>query len=196
MVSFEIFRSIYSTNRRLSKVIFVLIQDVLVFISNWPCIRMIIIPLGNVEYENTKYEKFLHFKRLRVFLLVIQVQVESYSLDILEKRTRFYETVEVDVDSESKLLFLKLLRDWNRRNIWNQETNILLWRQHFIKFQRNSLKNWWLAVFSQTFKLSTLFSFLALLVVSVQSSSLISEKKVSDHLLLFPIVKIRRRTER
>ena len=72
---------------------------------------MIIIPLGNVEYENTKYEKFLHFKRLRVFLLVIQVQVESYSLDILEKRTRFYETVEVDVDSESKLLFLKLLRD-------------------------------------------------------------------------------------
>ena len=130
------------------------------------------------------------------FLLVIQVQVESYSLDILEKRTRFYETVEVDVDSESKLLFLKLLRDWNRRNIWNQQTNILLWRQHFIKFQRNSLKNWWLAVFSQTFKLSTLFSFLALLVVSVQSSSLISEKKVSDHLLLFPIVKIRRRTER
>ena len=72
---------------------------------------MIIIPLGNVEYESTKYEKFLHFKRLRVFLLVIQVQVESYSLDILEKRTRFYETVEVDVDSESKLLFLKLLRD-------------------------------------------------------------------------------------
>ena len=72
---------------------------------------MIIIPLGNVEYESTKYEKFLYFKRLRVFLLVIQVQVESYSLDILEKRTRFYETVEVDVDSESKLLFLKLLRD-------------------------------------------------------------------------------------
>ena len=131
------------------------------------------------------------------FLLVIQLQVESYSLDILEKRTRFYETAEVDVDSESKLLFLKLLRDWNRRNIWNQETNILLWRQHFIKFQRNSLKSWWLAVFfSQTFKLSTLFSFLALLVVSVQSSSLISEKKVSDHLLLFPIVKIHRRTER
>ena len=31
---FEIFRSIYSTNRRLSKVIFVLILDVLVFISN------------------------------------------------------------------------------------------------------------------------------------------------------------------
>ena len=43
--------------------------------------------------------------------MVIQVQVESYSLDILEKRTRFYETVEVDVGSESKLLFLKLLRD-------------------------------------------------------------------------------------
>ena len=157
---------------------------------------MIIIPLGNVEYGSTKYEKFLHFKRLRVFLLVIQVQVESYSLDILEKRTRFYETVEVDVGSESKLLFLKLLRDWNRRNIWNQETNILLWRQHFIKFQRNSLKIDDLLFFSQTFKLSTLFSFLALLVVSVQSSSLISEKKVSDHLLLFPIVKIRRRTER
>ena len=39
------------------------------------------------------------------FLLVIQLQVESYSLDILEKRTRFYETAEVDVDSESKLLF-------------------------------------------------------------------------------------------
>ena len=73
---------------------------------------MIIIPLGNVEWGNTKYEKFLNFKRLRVFfLLVIQLQVESYSLDILEKRTRFYETVEVDVDSESKLLFLKLLRD-------------------------------------------------------------------------------------
>ena len=43
--------------------------------------------------------------------MVIQLQVESYSLDILEKRTRFYETAEVDVDSESKLLFLKLLRD-------------------------------------------------------------------------------------
>ena len=53
-----------------------------------------------------------------------------------------------------------------------------------------------LLFFSQTFKLSTLFSFLALLVVSVKSSSLISEKKVSDHLLLFPIVKIHRRTER
>ena len=141
-------------------------------------------------------KSFYILKDWGFFLLVIQVQVESYSLDILEKRTRFYETVEVDVGSESKLLFLKLLRDWNRRNIWNQETNILLWRQHFIKFQRNSLKNWRLAVFSQTFKLSTLFSFLALLVVSVQSSSLISEKKVSDHLLLFPIVKIHRRTER
>ena len=34
MVSVEIFRSIYSTNRRLSKVIFVLILDVLMFISN------------------------------------------------------------------------------------------------------------------------------------------------------------------
>ena len=34
MVSVEIFRSIYSTNRRLSKVIFVLMLDVLVFISN------------------------------------------------------------------------------------------------------------------------------------------------------------------
>ena len=43
--------------------------------------------------------------------MVIQVQVENYSPDILEKRTRFYETVEVDVDSESKFLFLKLLRD-------------------------------------------------------------------------------------
>ena len=43
--------------------------------------------------------------------MVIQVQVESYSLDILEKRTRFYETAEVDAESESKLLFLKLLRD-------------------------------------------------------------------------------------
>ena len=42
---------------------------------------------------------------------MIQVQVESYSLDILEKRTRFYETAEVDVDSESKWFFLKLLRD-------------------------------------------------------------------------------------
>ena len=92
-------------------------------------------------------KSFYILKDWGFFLLVIQVQVESYSLDILEKRTRFYETVEVDVDSESKLLFLKLLRDWNRRNIWNQETNILLWRQHFIKFQRNSLKSWWLAVF-------------------------------------------------
>ena len=141
-------------------------------------------------------KSFYILKDWGFFLLVIQVQVESYSLDILEKRTRFYETVEVDVDSESKLLFLKLLRDWNRRNIWNQETNILLWRQHFIKFQLNSLKIDDLLFFSQTFKLSTLFSFLALLVVSVKSSSLISEKKVSDHLLLFPIVKIHRRTER
>ena len=141
-------------------------------------------------------KSFYILKDWGFFLLVIQVQVESYSLDILEKRTRFYETVEVDVDSESKFLFLKLLRDWNRQNIWNQETNILLWRQHFIKFQRNSLKIDDLLFFSQTFKLSILFSFLALLVVSVQSSSLISEKKVSDHLLLFPIVKIHRRTER
>ena len=31
---------------------------------------MIIIPLSNVEYGSTKYEKFLHFKRLGVFLLV------------------------------------------------------------------------------------------------------------------------------
>ena len=141
-------------------------------------------------------KSFYILKDWGFFLLVIKVQVESYSPDILEKRTRFYETVEVDVDSESKLLFLKLLRDWNRRNIWNQETNILLWRQHFIKFQLNSLKIDDLLFFSQTFKLSTLFSFLALLVVSVKSSSLISEKKVSDHLLLFPIVKIHRRTER
>ena len=39
---------------------------------------------------------------------------------------------------------------------------------------------------AQTLKLSTLFSFLALLAVSVQSSSLTSDKNVSDHLLLYP----------
>lgn len=34
---------------------------------------------------------------------LLGIQVESYSLDILEKGTRFYETVEVDVDSQTEV---------------------------------------------------------------------------------------------
>ena len=50
-------------------------------------------------------KKFLNFKRLRVFSFGDSASgwklLPWHSL----KRTRFYETAEVDVDSESKLLF-------------------------------------------------------------------------------------------